>query len=47
MEEEVAVAVDYLGRTDCKELSIHTQGNNSTAMVEAVEVEGYIQDNQH
>jgi hypothetical protein len=40
VEEEV---VEYLDRTDCKELSIHTQGNNSIAMAEAEVVE-YIQD---
>ena len=42
VEAEVAevevVAEDYLGRTDRKQLSIHTQGNNSTTL-EAVEEE--------
>jgi hypothetical protein len=42
--EVVEVAEDYLGRTDRKELSIHTQRNNSIVLVvEVVEVE-YIQD---
>jgi hypothetical protein len=44
VEEVEAVVEDYLGRTDRKELSIQTEGNNSIVLVvEVVEVE-YIQD---
>ena len=48
--EEVAVVVmregeDYLGRTDRKELSIHTQGNNSIALLEEEVEEVGNQDN--
>ena len=40
MEAEEA---DYLGRTDRKQLSTHTQGNNSTVLEVQVEVEAGIQ----
>jgi hypothetical protein len=48
--EVVAVEVVgeyHLGRTDRKQLSIHTQGNNSIAMAEVVEEEADIQDNHY